>query len=160
MIRRLMSMVHILIPVLIVFVLAGCQSGRCSESAKNWIKEAPQALEEFLVVKQEILSNRQFLDSVLRDSSVFIYDLHVQTKFNTPNFDKWIKNGRGYISFKKNDTTVLYRQCQDAKGIIYAKLHFGPFNRSQYHDQVRILDTVQLRNGWFAEVSECRGCGD
>lgn len=48
---------------------------------------------------------------------------------------------------------------QDAYDIKYATIHFGPVDRTQYRNKLRIPNTASLRDGWTVEVTDCTGCG-
>ncbi|MCW3073076.1 MAG: hypothetical protein JWP69_145 [Flaviaesturariibacter sp.] len=146
--------------MLAVWLLAGCRPNRCAEESGQWIKEAPLALEEFLVVKKEILTNQALLDSFTKGGKLFLVGAGFGPEkfggFNVPQLKLWFRKGHEYISFEPGDTVACYRGCENGgvSGSAYLRS-----KETKYNSQVEIIDSLKLGMGWFAEVIVCRGCG-
>ena len=156
-----MKLLQILRIILPVFIIAGCQQNQCSSDAKYWIKESPLLLEEFLVVKHEILSDSMLLDSFTTRGSFFIggaiFGPDKFDGFDVPKLKEWFKKGHGSISFSQGDTVATYRECES--GRVSAWGFIQNTKTTNYNSGVRIIDSLRLRDNWRAEVVLCRGCG-
>ncbi|HEX2533310.1 MAG TPA: hypothetical protein VHK69_06220 [Chitinophagaceae bacterium] len=137
-----------------------CTPDKCEVEARSWIKEAPHKLEEFFAVKQEILANKPLLDSFTRKGLFYVGGPNGPEKFagfNVPRLKQWFSAGHGSISFQAGDTSAALRSCSSNTSA-WSYLHFGPIGRKKYSSRVVIVDTMKLRDGWWAEVTACDGC--
>nr|WP_294906815.1 hypothetical protein [uncultured Lacibacter sp.] len=135
------------------------RSAECYKKNVNaWISEAPAALDEFFIVKEEILSNKKFLDSFSsKGGSVFITEIEYRySGFIMPKLETWFKNGHGWLSFEKHDTVFSYKEWSNGLDDIYGTIQLGPIDTSKYR---QFEDTLKLKDNWYAIVRKCCGCG-
>jgi hypothetical protein len=136
-------------------------SNKCYDNIDKWISEAPQALNEFILVKQEVLSNKTFVNKFSVNGSIFlrVMDTSIYHYFFMPQLKKWFQKGRGYINFEKNDTSCCFKECgyTSAAGYIYYK-SFG--RQRPYRSEVNIVDSATIGLNWIAHVITCNGCDD
>ena len=149
--------------LLLLISVCGCNYSPCDKTINNWISESPSALNEFQLVKKEILSNQAFLDSFTTRGRVFIGGAMSDTNdfagFDMPRLKEWYKKGRGLISFDKADTLAIYRECDNGGHQAWAHIRKTKFNPKEFNSSVSLIDTLQLPNNWYALVIQCRGCG-
>jgi hypothetical protein len=162
----LLKMRAFLIPIslLAIMVILGCKSNQCESNAHGWIQNAPAALDEFLLVKAEILSNKAFVDSFSKHGYLFVGGAFSDTDkfagFVMPHLKEWFRNGRNYIAFEPNDTTACYQDCESGSFSASAEIHQVPFNRKKYYRSVKVMDSLKLKEGWNAQVVYCYKCDD
>src|SRR5688572_18400292 len=111
--------------LLTVCLLLGCKSNKCAPNTKEWITEAPYALEEFLLVKDEILSNKIFIDSFSRQGILFINADIVDTSYfeqlKMHKLKEWFNKGRSMLSFSEKDTAAYYKYCNNGLHAAYGR---------------------------------------
>ncbi|NCU05678.1 MAG: hypothetical protein GXC73_17045 [Chitinophagaceae bacterium] len=150
----------IFIVVIISYISCNYNSNECNKkNVSNWIAEAPVAFEDFLLVKEELLSNKQFIDSFSsKDGEFFITKTdYSYSGFTMPKLENWFKNGGYYIDFKKHDTSICFKEWNNGLDYIYGIIQFGPIETSTKYRQY--VDTLTLKNNWHAIVRKCCGCG-
>ncbi len=140
-----------------------CKPNICDIKSKRWIKESPVALDEFLIVKNEILSDTAFINAFFgHDDFIFIGGLIDTTKFSDfalPHLKEWFRKGNVWISFKKKDTSACYKLCENGTHTAMGIIRFG--NKPQIRDsRIIISDTLKLKDNWYAEVIKCNGCNE
>jgi hypothetical protein len=148
----------------ISLIFYSCKNSRkCEDDEKRWINESPIVLKEFIEVKQEILSNKIFLNEFVQEGTLFLRPMDSDKYLNheMPNLNNWFNMGRGYISFSETDTSFCFKSCEKGSYTMYATIEkLSNIEIKSYNESVIILDTMILENSWKAIVTECNGCVD
>ncbi len=151
-----------MLPWAIVFVTGyGCGDPPCAADKEIWIDEAPQAMAEFRGVVDEVKADTGFATRFAVRGSLFLrqHDTARYRVFNVPRAMAWFRAGRGYIALDPGDTSFCYRDCEVGGFRANAYVYSGPM-RHGYKDIVRMIDSVDLGDGWYAHVTTCRGCDE
>ena len=158
-----MRSVSATIGLVVSCLLFKCTSKKCAQNTEEWITEAPYILEEFLLVKEEILSNKAFIDSFSRQGILFIGADIVDTSYfnqlKMPKLKEWFNKGRSMVSFSEKDTAAFYKYCNNGLHAAYAKVYKDSPIEPSTNPNVKLIDTLRLKGGWFAKVTECENCG-
>ncbi len=146
-----------------MYMLCSCKTKESKCNPEGWIKEAPIALEEYYKIEKEVFSNRKFVSAHSYPEGLFLRgsDTTDYKSYALPLLLKWFKDGRGYINFRNDSTesSFAYRQC--AKGIYTSNATVFLHKKIElYKSQVKITDTMNLRNGAYAVITTCTGCND
>ncbi len=141
-------------------LVSGCGPQDCADGVEDWINEAPRALDEFLLIRDEVLADSAFVASRARGGLIFIgRDTIEYPKERLPRLMGWFRRGRGIIDMDGGRAEVYYRDCRtgryNAWGVVY-------YERLKYPwiSVVEMVDSTDLGNGWHAHVTTCVGCGD
>lgn len=145
--------------LLAIFLLSSCNLFQCD--TKGWIEEAPQALQEFELVRQELEDNPTFVDEFSRNESLFLrkIDSIEYQDYPVPKVREWFRNGRGYIDFQENSISFCYKQC--IKGGRTANAYFYSIpqrHQHSYKSGVEIVDSLTIGNEWRVHIVTCNGC--
>ena len=147
--------------LLLVWLLNGCGPTECAEDIETWIDEAPTALNEFLMLRKEVLADTTFFVRHAIQGKVLILDPRDTVEYATyglPRVMAWFRSGKSYIRIGEDYTEFYFRQCRNgrysANGMVYLE-------RMQHSWSVAVerADSADLGDGWHAYVTTCVGCG-
>lgn len=147
--------------VVIGFLLYGsCSCNKC-ENVDSWKDDAPKAFDEFMFVKKEILSNKQFQNEFLTQGMLFLraFDTNEYNNYDMPYLKEWFRNGRDYISFHGNDTSLCFKECSSGSHTASGYIYYNK-KKGKYKSSVQLIDSLYLGKGWFAHIVKCNGCND
>lgn len=152
--------------IIITFIslsfLCSCNhKNECDKDIDKWIAESPKAYEEFLIVKQEILSNKIFLNGLTIKKQMFLRasDTTIYDQYSMQELKKWFKNSRGYISFREEDTSFCFKECEDGSHIAAGYVYYEK-RHENYKSGLEIVDSLRLNENWFAYVVKYDGCNE
>lgn len=147
--------------IVIGFVLFTCCSFNRCENIDSWRNDAPKAFQEFEMVKREIISKKEFQNEFSNQGILFlrILDTSKYRSYDMPYLKEWFRNGRGYISFSENDTSLCFKECECGRYTATGTIHYGR-KTGKYKSSVQLIDSLYLGNGWFAHIVKCTGCND
>ena len=141
-------------------LINSCTFNKC-ENIDGWMNDAPEALKEFNLVKREILSNSQFQKKFSVQGQLFIriLDTSEYKSYDMPSLKEWFRKGRGYIAFTENDTSFCFKECESGVNTSSGYIYYRK-KKNEYKTRVQIVDSLDLGEGWHAEIVKCKGCNE
>ena len=145
----------------LVGLSGGCGPPKCAQDIEQWIDEAPAALEEFLSVREEVLADTAFIRERDGQRRLFLMarDTSEYPKTRLPKLMDWFRHGRSHIDISKAFTEFSFRECEAGRYSAWGTVYFQRL-RYPWKLGVETVDSTNLGNGWYGQVTTCTGCGD